>query len=184
VDPPGEPGPYLRAVLHAKEGSGTGLGISITYGSCRSSGRVTVESASQGQPVSRCCCRSERGLTDGALRVLFVDDEEELGRRGRAVRLRGIEAAARRTASRLSPGSRRRTSTSSARLRMPGLGGLDVIKRLKQSPPTRSHPPLGSRRRRTSRWGSRLGAFDYLQKPVRDRRPHRDLPPRCGQARS
>lgn len=103
------------------------------------------------------------------LRVLFVDDEEELvstvvERFG----LRGIEASgATNGLEALARVGEKEFDVVVLDVRMPGLGGLDVIKRLKQS-----HPELevilvsGHGAREDVEVGLRLGAFDYLQKPV------------------
>jgi DNA-binding NtrC family response regulator len=104
-----------------------------------------------------------------ALRVLFVDDEEELvSTVVERLGLRGLEATG-------ATSGREALDRVAAQpfdvvvldVRMPGLGGLDVIKRLKQS-----HPDLevillsGHGAPEDVEVGLHLGAFDYLQKPV------------------
>lgn len=104
-----------------------------------------------------------------ALRVLFVDDEEELvSTVVERLELRGIAATG------AVNGEEALTSIEAQPfdvvvldVRMPGLGGLDVIRRIKQS-----HPNLevillsGHGAKEDANTGLRLGAFDYLQKPV------------------
>ena len=55
----------------------------------------------------------------------------------------------------------------SKHFRMPGLGGLDVIRRIKQTRPNLAVVLIsGHGSREDLDEGRRLGAFDYLQKPV------------------
>jgi DNA-binding NtrC family response regulator len=103
------------------------------------------------------------------LRVLFVDDEEELvSAVVERMELRDIDAQGATTG----VDALRRVDAQAfdvvvLDVRMPGLGGLDVIRRIKQS-----HPQLqvillsGHGSKETVEEGLRLGAFDYLQKPV------------------
>lgn len=104
-----------------------------------------------------------------ALRVLFVDDEEDLvSTVVERLELRGIEAAGAVSGEQaLALIEKQPFDVVLLDVRMPGLGGLDVIKRIKQS-----HPELevvllsGHGAREDVETGLRLGAFDYLQKPV------------------
>ncbi|MBI5477505.1 MAG: response regulator [Deltaproteobacteria bacterium] len=104
-----------------------------------------------------------------ALRVLFVDDEEELvSTVVERLGLRGIEATGATSGQEaLTRVEEQAFDVVVLDVRMPGLGGLDVIKRLKQS-----HPDLevillsGHGAKEDVEVGLRLGAFDYLQKPV------------------
>ena len=104
-----------------------------------------------------------------ALRVLFVDDEEELvSTVVERLGLRGIEATGATSGQEaLDRAAGQAFDVVVLDVRMPGLGGLDVIKRLKQS-----HPDLevillsGHGAKEDVEVGLRLGAFDYLQKPV------------------
>jgi DNA-binding NtrC family response regulator len=104
-----------------------------------------------------------------ALRVLFVDDEEELvSTVVERLDLRGIEATGAVSGEEaLALIERQPFDVVVLDVRMPGLGGLDVIKRIKQS-----HPDLevillsGHGAKEDVEIGLRLGAFDYLQKPV------------------
>jgi len=103
------------------------------------------------------------------LRVLFVDDEEELvSTVVERLELRGIAATG------VVSGEEALTRIEQQPfdvvvldVRMPGLGGLEVIKRIKQL-----HPDLavlllsGHGAKEDAMTGLRLGAFDYLQKPV------------------
>jgi DNA-binding NtrC family response regulator len=103
------------------------------------------------------------------LRVLFVDDEAELvSTVVERLELRGIAATG------VMSGEEALTRIEEQPfdvvvldVRMPGLGGLEVIKRIKQS-----HPDLqvlllsGHGAKEDAATGLRLGAFDYLQKPV------------------
>jgi DNA-binding NtrC family response regulator len=105
-----------------------------------------------------------------ALRVLIVDDEEELvSALEERLNLRGFQAAG--------------VTTGTAALqyladspcdvvlldvKMPGLGGLEVIRQIKQA-----HPKLevilltGHGSAKDADAGMELGAFDYVMKPVK-----------------
>ena len=104
-----------------------------------------------------------------ALRLLFVDDEEELvSTVVERLELRGVEATGAGSGEEaLALIGQQRFDVVLLDVRMPGLGGLEVIKRIKQS-----HPELevillsGHGAREDFEAGLRLGAFDYLQKPV------------------
>ena len=103
------------------------------------------------------------------LRVLFVDDEEELvSTVVERLGLRGIQATGATSGQQaLARAAAQPFDVVVLDVRMPGLGGLDVIRRLK-----RSHPDLevillsGHGAKEDVEVGLRLGAFDYLQKPV------------------
>jgi len=103
------------------------------------------------------------------IRVLFVDDEHELvSAVVERLQLRGIEAVG-------ATGGEEALKTAREQefdvvvldVRMPGLGGFDVIRELK-----RTHPGLevvlfsGHGSKDAAEEGLRLGAFEYLQKPV------------------
>lgn len=104
-----------------------------------------------------------------ALRVLFVDDEEDLvSTVVERLELRGIEATGAVSGEQaLRLIGRQPFDVVLLDVRMPGLGGLEVIKRIKGT-----HPDLevillsGHGAREDVETGRRLGAFDYLQKPV------------------
>ena len=104
-----------------------------------------------------------------ALRVLFVDDEEDLvSTVVERLGLRGVDATGAVSGQEaLTLIERQSFDVVLLDVRMPGLGGLDVIKRIKQS-----HPDLevillsGHGAKEDVETGLRLGAFDYLQKPV------------------
>lgn len=103
------------------------------------------------------------------LRVLFVDDEEDLvSTVVERLQLRGIDATgAVRGQQALTLIEQQPFDAVLLDVRMPGLGGLEVIKQIKQG-----HPDLevillsGHGAREDVETGRRLGAFDYLQKPV------------------
>ena len=104
-----------------------------------------------------------------ALRVLFVDDEEDLvSTVVERLELRGIEATGVVTGQQaLALIEERPFDVVLLDVRMPGLGGLEVIRRIKQT-----HPGLevvllsGHGASEDAETGRRLGAYDYLQKPV------------------
>ena len=104
-----------------------------------------------------------------ALRILFVDDEEDLvSTVVERLELRGIEATGAVSGQEaLAVIEQKKFDVVLLDVRMPGLGGLEVIKRIK-----RTHPSLevvllsGHGAREDVETGRRLGAFDYLQKPV------------------
>ncbi len=102
-------------------------------------------------------------------RVLFVDDEQELvAAVTERLELRGIDAVGTTSGEQaLERVEREHFDVVVLDVRMPGLDGLEVVRQLQQT-----HPELkvvlmsghGSREAREE--GLRLGAFDYLQKPV------------------
>jgi DNA-binding NtrC family response regulator len=102
-------------------------------------------------------------------RVLFVDDEEELVQTVvERLNIRGIEArGATSGIEALSRIDQRDYDVVIVDVRMPGIGGLDVLRQLRHS-----HPDLkvillsGHGSTENVDDGLRLGAFDYLQKPV------------------
>ena len=104
-----------------------------------------------------------------ALRVLFVDDEEELvATVVERLELRGIAATGAVSGEdALARIEAQPFDVVVLDVRMPGMGGLDVTKRIK-----RSHPDLevillsGHGAKDEANAGLCLGAFDYLQKPV------------------
>jgi DNA-binding NtrC family response regulator len=103
------------------------------------------------------------------VRVLFVDDEEELvSAVVERMQLRGIQASG------VTSGSEALKMVDGngfevivLDVRMPGVGGLDVIRRIKHR-----HPHIevvllsGHGSTEDVEEGLRLGAFEYLQKPV------------------
>lgn len=103
------------------------------------------------------------------LRVLFVDDEEELvSAVVERLGIRGIEASGATTGlEALKMVDEGEFDVVVLDVRMPGLGGLEVIRQMKKS-----HPDLevvllsGHGSGEYAREGLSLGAFDYLQKPV------------------
>lgn len=105
----------------------------------------------------------------GDLRVLFVDDEDELvGAVVERLELRKILATGATSGEQaLALLEKQDFDVVVLDVRMPGLGGLDVIKRIKST-----HPDLevvllsGHGSSEDVAEGLRLGAKDYLQKPV------------------
>lgn len=103
------------------------------------------------------------------LRVLFVDDEDELvGAVVERLELRNIQATGATSGEQaLALLEKQDFDVVVLDVRMPGLGGLDVIKRIKST-----HPDLevvllsGHGSSEDVDEGLRLGAVDYLQKPV------------------
>jgi len=104
-----------------------------------------------------------------ALRVLFVDDEEDLvSTVVERLELRGIDATGAVSGQEaLTLIEQRPFDVVLLDVRMPGIGGLEVIRRIKQT-----HPDLevillsGHGAREEAEMARHLGAFDYLQKPV------------------
>jgi DNA-binding NtrC family response regulator len=103
------------------------------------------------------------------LRVLFVDDEEELvSAVVERLDIRGVHAVgATNGLDALKKVEEGDYDVVVLDVRMPGLGGLDVIRHLK-----RDHPSIevvllsGHGSKDYVEEGLSLGAFDYLQKPV------------------
>jgi DNA-binding NtrC family response regulator len=104
------------------------------------------------------------------LRVLIVDDEEELvSALVERLNLRGFAASGVTTgADALAFLEREECDVVLLDVKMPGLGGLEVIRRIKEE-----HPGLevvlltGHGSVRSVEEGMALGAFDYLMKPVK-----------------
>ncbi len=105
----------------------------------------------------------------GGLRVLFVDDEEELvSAVVERLELRDIEAfGATSGVEALQQLDKQEFDVVVMDVRMPGLGGLDTLRRI-----GRVHPQLqvvllsGHGSTENVEEGLRLGAFAYLEKPV------------------
>ncbi len=103
------------------------------------------------------------------LRVLFVDDEEELvSAVVERLELRGIAAVGVTSGlDALRLVEEQPFDVAVLDVRMPGIGGLEIIRRLKQTHPAIEVVLLsGHGAADTVEEGMRLGAFDYLQKPV------------------
>jgi len=105
-----------------------------------------------------------------ALRVLIVDDEEELvSALAERLNLRGFQAKG------VTNGSHALAYLKDTPcdvvlldVKMPGLGGLEVIKRIKEDQPAVQVILLtGHSSSQDAERGMQLGAFDYLMKPVR-----------------
>lgn len=105
-----------------------------------------------------------------ALRILIVDDEEELvSALEERLNLRGFQASGVTTGTQaLEYLAERPCDVVLLDVKMPGLGGLEVIRRIKQE-----HPGLevilltGHGSAQDADRGMQLGAFDYVMKPVK-----------------
>jgi DNA-binding NtrC family response regulator len=106
----------------------------------------------------------------GTLRVLIVDDEEELvSALVERLTLRGFRAKG------VTAGADALTYLEGAScdvvlldVKMPGIGGLEVIKRIKEQQPSLEVVLLtGHSSAQDAERGMTLGAFDYLMKPVK-----------------
>lgn len=103
------------------------------------------------------------------IRVLFVDDEQELvSAVVERLEIRGIDAVGVcRGEDALKAVQEQEFDVVVLDVRMPGLDGFDVIRQLK-----RTRPGLevilysGHGSKDAAEEGMRLGAFDYLQKPI------------------
>lgn len=103
------------------------------------------------------------------LRVLFVDDEDELvSAVVERLQLRGIEAdGVTSGVAALESIDRTRYDVAALDVRMPGLGGLDVVRRLRdQRPQLKVVLLTGHGSVEDAAEGERLGVFAYLQKPI------------------
>ena len=103
------------------------------------------------------------------LRVLFVDDEEELvSAVVERLQLRGIEAqGATAGAEALGLIGRETFDVVVADVKMPGLGGLEIVRQVKALRPGLQVILLsGHGSHADAEEGRRLGAFDYVEKPI------------------
>ena len=104
------------------------------------------------------------------LRVLIVDDEEELvSALVERLNLRGFDASGVTTGEEaLSFLGGRECDVVLLDVKMPGLGGLDVIRRIKEQRPRLEVVLLtGHGSVKSVEEGMARGAFDYLMKPVK-----------------
>ena len=104
------------------------------------------------------------------LRVLIVDDEDELvSALEERLNLRGFQATGVTTgAEALSYLEERPCDVVLLDVKMPGLGGLEVIKRIKEERPGLQVVLLtGWSSAEDAEKGKELGAYDYLMKPVK-----------------
>lgn len=104
------------------------------------------------------------------LRVLIVDDEAELvSALEERLNLRGFEASGVTTGvEALSLLAETPFDVVLLDLKMPGLGGLEVIQRIKEERPDLKVILLtGWGSEEDAKKGKELGAFDYLMKPVK-----------------
>ena len=105
-----------------------------------------------------------------ALRILIVDDEEELvSALTERLNLRGFVASgATRGDEALNILETKEFDVVLLDLKMPGLGGLEVIRRIKNARPSLEVILLtGHGSMKSIEEGMALGAFDYLMKPVK-----------------
>ena len=105
-----------------------------------------------------------------SLRVLIVDDEEELvSALVERLRLRGFDARGVTTgAEALADLERTGCDVVVLDVKMPGLGGLEVIKRIKRERPELEVVLLtGHGSAVSAEQGREAGAFEYLMKPVK-----------------
>lgn len=103
------------------------------------------------------------------LRVLFVDDEHELvSAVVERLELRGIRADGETGgAAALEKIERAVYDVVALDVRMPGVGGLDVVRRLREQRPALKVVLLtGHGSLEDAAEGERLGVFAYLQKPI------------------
>ena len=106
----------------------------------------------------------------GALRVLIVDDEEELvSALVERLALRGFQAkGVTNGADALAYLAGAPCDVVLLDVKMPGIGGLEVIKRIKEQQPSLEVVLLtGHSSAQDAERGMTLGAFDYLMKPVK-----------------
>ena len=104
------------------------------------------------------------------LRVLIVDDEDELvSALVERLNLRGFEAAGATSGdAALAHLSQTPCDVVLLDVKMPGVGGLEVIRRIKSQYPRLQVVLLtGHGSAQDADRGMELGAFDYLMKPVR-----------------
>lgn len=109
-------------------------------------------------------------MSPDPLRVLFVDDEDELvSAVVERLEIRGLEAVGETSGSAaLERLEREAFDVVVVDVKMPGIGGLEVIRRIKDHKPDlevillSGHGSAGD-----SEEGLRLGAYDYLMKPIK-----------------
>lgn len=109
-------------------------------------------------------------MATDALRVLIVDDEEELvSALVERLRLRGFDARGVTTGvEALADLATRACDVVVLDVKMPGLGGLEVIKRIKRERPELEVVLLTGHGSSVSvEVGMEAGAFEYLMKPVK-----------------
>ena len=108
-------------------------------------------------------------MNDRRLRVLIVDDEEELvSAIGERLHLRGFSTSGVTSGSAaLEYLNHKSCDVVLLDVKMPGLSGLDVLQRIKEEHPEVAVLMLtGHGSKRDAEKGMRLGAYDYLVKPV------------------
>jgi DNA-binding response OmpR family regulator len=105
-----------------------------------------------------------------ALRILIVDDEDELvSALEERLNLRGFQAKGVTTGEEaLAYLADRQCDVVLLDVKMPGLSGLEVIKRIKEKTPSPQVILLtGHSSAKDAERGMGLGAFDYLMKPIK-----------------
>lgn len=108
-------------------------------------------------------------MTKKSIKILLIDDEEEFANTlAERLELRGYET---RTAACGEDGldllSKERFDIAVLDLMMPGMNGLDTLRRIKSDAPDMPVVLLtGHGSTREGMEGMRLGAFDYLMKPL------------------
>ena len=105
-----------------------------------------------------------------SLRILIVDDEDELvSALEERLNLRGFQAKGVTTGEEaLAYLADRQCDVVLLDVKMPGLGGLEVIKRIKEKTPSPQVILLtGHSSVQDAERGMGLGAFDYLMKPIK-----------------
>ena len=105
-----------------------------------------------------------------SLRILIVDDEDELvSALEERLILRGFQAKGVTTGEEaLAYLADRQCDVVLLDVKMPGLGGLEVIKRIKEKTPSPQVILLtGHSSVQDAERGMGLGAFDYLMKPIK-----------------
>ena len=105
-----------------------------------------------------------------ALRVLIVDDEDELvSALAERLSLRGFQADGVTTGTEaLTYLADKPCDVVLLDVKMPGIGGLEVIRRIKEEQPNLQVILLtGHSSAQDAEKGMQLGAFDYLMKPVK-----------------
>ena len=109
-------------------------------------------------------------MREKGLRVLIVDDEEELvSAIGERLNLRGFQADGVTSGlAALDHLAKHPCDVVLLDVKMPGISGLEVLQRIKHEYPHIGVVMLtGHGSKRDAREGMRLGAYDYLVKPVR-----------------
>ena len=171
----GAPVAHLRPVLHHEEGGGNGAGA-LHHLRHRAEARAATSPCrarwvkARASPSRSRRARWRNSAAMDALRVLIVDDEEELvSALVERLRLRGFDARGVTTgAAALAYLETTACDVVVLDVKMPGLGGLEVIKRIKRERPELEVVLLTGHGSTVSvEEGMEAGAFEYLMKPVK-----------------